>query len=380
MSRDAVIIDLRRDAPPPPASFVRAHGGGHGDLWIRVDLADPSNPAVEAMPRPVAPRPEPESARPLEIGADEPLPLALQRVCLRQFDEALAGLRDRSTPDDGVHRTRAALRRIRAVLRLVRSSIGEEAYRGENAVLRDTARALRDVRVSAALVETAEAVAHRAIDESMAGELVAALRGDHAALWAGIGSGGQFITDLTTTTAWARARFASWPTHPGVRPEAAHRRPIPDRFASIGDGLRACYRGGRQALRAATGDPVPEAMQAWRRHVRYLRHQMEVVHLAWPEMIGGIVDSLTGLAALLGDDRDLGDLAWYVSTDPTLVTHDASRHALILELERRRFHLRRRAFEVGHNVYLESSAAFVRRIEGYWRGWRRVLYVAGPRP
>jgi len=181
---------------------------------------------------------------------------------------------------------------------------------------------------------------------------------------------GQVMTDLKTTVSCCRARFASWPVHPGVHPEPSVRVPIPDHFLSVAGGMLRSYREGRMALHAALEKPQPTALLAWRTHARALGYQLEIMQPAWPQVLGGLGATMSNMTGLLGDDNSLGDLAGAISSDPALLPEPASRHAVILELERRRYHVRHRAYELGRLVYQEPTKAFARRFEGYWKSWR----------
>ncbi|NIS31707.1 MAG: CHAD domain-containing protein, partial [Actinobacteria bacterium] len=56
--------------------------------------------------------------------------------------------------DGGIHDARKKLKRLRALLRLVRDDIGDSAYHNENVVLRDTARTLAGMRDAGVLRTT----------------------------------------------------------------------------------------------------------------------------------------------------------------------------------------------------------------------------------
>ena len=79
---------------------------------------------------------------------------ALCRVTVEQFDGAIAELVGGTDVDEAIHDTRKAIKRLRAVLRLVRSPLGEEVYRFENGFLRDTAALIGGPRDAWVAVET----------------------------------------------------------------------------------------------------------------------------------------------------------------------------------------------------------------------------------
>lgn len=369
LSDEAVVIDLRHKAPPPPASLVQKVHGEAREIWIRVDLDDPDvTPVVDSASIPRA-------IYPLSIKRDEPLPLGLQRITLAQLDGALGGLRERS--HQGVHEARIAIRRVRGVLALVAHQLGDDVAAAEDSVQRSVARRTRATRRGRVRLEQATTHAAVAIGDAAAEALTNALwmRSRHESERT-IGDP-QFVADLTVTLSAARARFATWPVHPGVRKPSHKRVAIAEGFASLADGFARSYRSGKAASGALLDDPSAQEVRSLRKAGRTLQHQLEVMHGAWPEVLGGLVATLEELVAVLGLEQDLGDLAWIVSTDTELAMDHRDAHVLILELERTRYRLRRRALDMARQVYVESPGAFVDRLGSYWSGWRSQRFGGG---
>src|SRR5215475_14207002 len=79
----------------------------------------------------------------------------VRRIARKQLDDALEQLTGTvGARDEAVHEVRKSLKKVRAVLRLVRRAIGEATYRAENTCFRDTARPLTEVRDARILIET----------------------------------------------------------------------------------------------------------------------------------------------------------------------------------------------------------------------------------
>jgi hypothetical protein len=75
---------------------------------------------------------------------DESIPKGVRRAVGKQLKNAAANLKPgRDSIDERIHSVRKSLKRVRAVVRLVRFSIGEPAYSHENEAFRDAARHLR---------------------------------------------------------------------------------------------------------------------------------------------------------------------------------------------------------------------------------------------
>ena len=134
----------------------------------------------------VVPRaPDPD----LGLHRGERLAGGMRRMALDQVDLAIdllersaAGVVDERT----VHETRKALKRLRALLRLLRAELGEETFARENAALRDIAARLAGARDAEVMLATLHALIER-YPRKLARrrgveKLLARLAADHARL------------------------------------------------------------------------------------------------------------------------------------------------------------------------------------------------------
>jgi CHAD domain-containing protein len=294
-----------------------------------------------------------------------PLAIALHRVCLSELNSAITTLRRDPDERRGVHETRKSLKRLRAMLRLVRDTVGYGVYRGENVVLRDTGRRLSAVRSSEVLAKLARAETD-ALGGAMAREsarmLVSELEERHDRAATDLFADRQHVIDLLTTLLCSRARFERWPLV-GTDP----RRAIPDDFGAVAPGVRRVYRRGKRAMAGAAAEPSTETFHEWRKRAKYLQYQLEALRPRLPDVIGGEAIALAELGEALGDEHDLGELAELLVTEPHLVPDDAARHALALAVATKRHELQRRALRLGARSYHEPPDAFVARLAGYWR-------------
>ena len=81
-----------------------------------------------------------QPAEGFRLGIGEPVALGVRRIVIEQVDRCTDLLRHEPDLDRCVHELRKALKRVRAVLRLMRGELGRFRYRQENVVIRDTAR------------------------------------------------------------------------------------------------------------------------------------------------------------------------------------------------------------------------------------------------
>jgi CHAD domain-containing protein len=302
------------------------------------------------------------------LSRDEALGPGIKRICLEYLDRACTAL---AHPDDGreigIHTARKAMKRARAMIRLTRDTVGEAAFRNENAVLRDAARGIATARDRAVRLLTLERLEERHAASVPAGifaslrEALAAGQGPEAGA---AGTPAEIIDSLTTLRT-CRRRFAAWAVE-GTGPGG-----VADDFAAIAPGLRRVYRQGRSRMTEAYRMGTEAAFHRWRKSAKYLRYQIEALEPAWPEVLGSLASAADRLAETLGDEHDCALLGETVAAAPGLLPDDAERRLLAALVAEEQDRLRRWAHPLGELVYAEPPAAFVARLGAYWAAWRR---------
>lgn len=272
---------------------------------------------------------------------------ALERLGSADADEQLAG---------AVHGARKDLKKLRALLRLLREELGADLFKAESRRCRDAGRLLSGPRDAQVKLETLIA-----LREAAAGELLAAetalweseLEAERDAAVAALREESAELERAREEIAAGRERIGEWPLR--------H-----DGWKLVGPGLRRSYRDGRRGMKAVRKGFAAEDVHAWRKRVKDLWHQLWLIREAWPAPLAATAEAAHELAELLGDHHDLAVLAedlgsrWGVSGK-------ASFEAAI---ERRQHELLAAALAIGSRLYAEKPAAFSGRLETYWMAWR----------
>jgi CHAD domain-containing protein len=299
-----------------------------------------------------------------KLAGGEFLATGLQRVSLEQLDyavDALTGMRI----DIGIHEARKALRRVRALLRLVRDPLGYRTYRAENVALRDAGRLIGGSRDATVMVETVSGLAflyrdvlapgafdilrnHLLERDKLIRRRVSAERVDEVVLVVGA----------------VRERFAAWPSRIGSAGT------LDEGFGTVEEGIRRVYRRGRNRMADAYQEGTAEAFHVWRKRVRYLRFQMTLLDGMWPRVQTKIVTDLAYLADALGADHDLAELYRLLDEEPEMLPDENARHLLQGLLVRNRARLQTAAQPIGTRLYAERPTAFTQRLGVYWEAWR----------
>ncbi len=318
--------------------------------------------------------------RRFELAADERLSEGMRRVTLEQLDGAIDGLtRGDGDIDTAVHEARKAMKRLRAILRLVRDAIGDDVYRAENALLRDTARLLAPMRDGAVIVEAVEELRTRYGDRLGPGvfdDVVQRLTERHLRRRRRVLDDEMILPTVVRNLRSARARYRSWPTDGDDHAAALVKvHPLRHSFETIAPGLARTYDRGRREMRRAFRNPVEHHFHQWRKRVKYLRHQVELLRPLWPDVLKAEARQIDLLGETLGDEHDLAVMLQLVAALPDLCPDPVDRSLLAALAQHRRAELRTAARVLGTRIYAEPTDAFVRRFAAYWRAWQTPVPV-----
>jgi CHAD domain-containing protein len=296
--------------------------------------------------------------------AGEPLARAMQRMALAQADLAIElmggnqganGTHHASAPDENaVHETRKALKRLRALLRLVADELGEQAFARENRALRDVGRSLAGARDAEVMLGTLDALIERHPRKLARGAGVQRLRARLAAEHERrqrqtLGEPATLAQALVELRAF-RARASTWTLRerPGIE--------------LLQDDLQRLYKQGRRRRRSAarTNGEDMQAMHQWRKRVKDLRYAAEMLDRP------SLARRADSLGETLGEDHDLAVLAQRIRTDARQAKGSQrvgrrTRKLLLGLIVKRRRKLQRRALRAGRRLYADSPKKFLRQ-------------------
>ena len=313
----------------------------------------------------------------LGLKHDEASAEGLRRMLLAQADLAIGSLESTGTREQrerAVHETRKAIKRIRALLRLLREELGERLYARENAALRELTGELAGARDAEVMLATFEKLTSKAPKRLRRGRGVHRLRKALEAeqerarreLFDGEAKRQRAIQELTAF----RARASTWSIDPSGR--------------SLERSTRRLYEQGRRRYRRARQGKRPHTtrMHEWRKRVKDLRYACEALRrerspssgfdrsgtskeARWLQRTAERADELS---ELLGQEHDLAVLeAWIrkpVVRDGSDVVSVGrrSRKELLKLIGKRRQKLRARALEKGKRLYRHSGKQFCGRL------------------
>ena len=269
---------------------------------------------------------------------------------LRSLSSALRCLQGNgSISDERAHDARKQLKKARAVLRVLRPTVGETVYHRENRVLRDASRAISPLRDAKAQVDILTALRDRYPHDLPCSEL------------------GPLENRLLAKLERTRGRIRR--AAPGLRRAMRSLERSRQRLRSIASehmragrvskGLRKVYARARKSFAIAKGRATPERLHDWRKKTKYLYNAVKSLHLrdeSTPAVIGKRAHRL---GDWLGEEHDLVVLSHELRKRADLLS-SATKRALNSAIRRRRTRLQEKAFRLGAKTYGDRPKKAIR--------------------
>ena len=285
----------------------------------------------------------------LSLNAQEPLRAELLRVVDALIDSATDSMGQMAT-QESLHQLRTTIKRLRALLRLIRPAI-PELFDRENARLKAAARRLgftRDTDVGRETLQTLPVS-----DSTEKAAVAAAL--------AGFNSSHPPSQDLDQSIA-------------GVRMDLQLTRRNLHRWKFRGNerelvetGLRAVYRQGRKRMHIACKQGQDEAFHRWRIRAKNLYYELQFLESVWPNRLHRMISHLAQLQEELGLDHDISVLRSRLQKNPDAFggTEAIKRVLRCLDNESRKH--RCVSIPLGRKIWAEKPRRFVDKVGKHWR-------------
>lgn len=310
------------------------------------------------------------------MGRSEPLGVGLKRVAMEQLELAARGFFDDETDfGTAVHEARKAIKRVRALIRLIESELEDKVFTFENQSLRDTARLITKVRSTRAVADAARSMRDLYGDllaEGTFEELMVRLEHRRGVAELEALEDPRLVGSVVRSLERAYNRYSSWPTDDEAR--EAYGIGVRDAFPSISSGLASTYGRGRRAMVQAYTSRNASDFHQWRKRVKDFRHQMEFLTPLWPEVVVGMAMTADRLGLVLGEDHDLAELMGLLGSRPDLCPNPRERSLLAALAQQRRSELEMAAEILGRRIYAEKPGAITRRFGEYWESRQLAMF------
>ena len=272
-----------------------------------------------------------------------PLSESVRQLILREMDDMCYPPR----AEHAVHDVRVSGKRIRAWLRLLRDAMGDDAYRRENAVIRDLGQLLCRRRDHEVLIETLDGLALSG-SPAFAPDEVERLK---ARLHLDVGVA---AVEVPFAEVMIRVRETLFQAHRRVEKlDLGHGHPE--------QTFRRIWKCARVAYRAARDKPDTDSLHEWRKQAKYLRYQLVALKDIWPKRMARWSKILKAQAETLGYEHDLAVLAEHLGEGPQ---RD--------EIARLRDELQEQVLGEARHFYRPKARDVGHKLTQRWRRWRTV--------
>ncbi len=287
----------------------------------------------------------------------------IQTLMQERINQCRQALQNEKYPHKAVHQSRKELKKIRAILRLVRLGVGEETYAKTNAYFRDVARKLSAARDASAVLETLYELEERLTTYELEERLTT--KKDQALLQKikrHLGAKKAAVTRYQINRQQV-LREALQDLGQAEQYVEAIRLNHED-FNAFKPSIRKIYGRCRKGLEHAYAVQTPEAFHQWRKRVKYLRYQIDMLTPVWPQPLTVLEDELHTLSDYLGDDHDLAVLKEQARAMPQRPAQDFT--TLFAAMDALKQSLQQAARPLGHKLFFLKPAPFTAWLETCW--------------
>lgn len=282
---------------------------------------------------------------------------ALRAIARDILSEARAVLDDQGKPDaTAVHDYRKAMKRWRALLRLLEPFLDEDGRR-LRAEARDSARELSGARDAQSATEALDDLVEE--NTALSPRTVASIRGRLDAI--------RLSAEAATLTQAVRARLI---IALEVAETAANAWPLDQlTFGELARELTETYKRARDDAPSGDWRSVPaEVLHDLRRRVVAHRYQMELVEPLWPKLGRVWVAEAQRLRDRLGAFQDLSMLQGFTAPHQPLAPWRSRLTPLIATRQAAHAKASQR---IGGRLFAERPRAFRKRLEALWASAKR---------
>ncbi len=255
-----------------------------------------------------------------------------------------------------VHEARKHLKKVRALIRLLRPVTGESFYKLENAAMRKAAERMSSIRDSHVRVQTIEKLivksgkrrapaAFARIRTAMAARLRQMMEESEKEDWSK-----QAAADMEQ----ALCRLDKWPLKRVTT-------------KSIRSGLKAACKKARRALMVARGNATDANLHELRKRVKDLWYDLRLLGGGRPPPIQALTKRFRDLGQKLGDDHDLAMLLTAHADNP--LPEPADWETLEKAIASRRPRLQRAVLRLASKALIRKPGAFADFVVGRWETW-----------
>ncbi|MBV9672996.1 MAG: CHAD domain-containing protein [Verrucomicrobia bacterium] len=313
---------------------------------------------------------------------DEAPAAAIHRIAGERLKRIIAFVEEAPKPSgESIHKARKDLKSLRALLRLSRRAINSEIQQRETEVFRNAGRTLSGARDAQVILDWVEKILDKnnrisGRKRKLTDTIRQKLKQEAAAVVPP-----KILHGLVDDLRNAQSRLDSW------FPKTLQ-TDLDSWDYVIGAGLRKTYRKGRklaeQVKQVGITNVSEESWHDLRKCAKALGYQIRLLEMVWPGPLNALGREIDGLTEFLGNNHDLAVLRERILNEPYQPTDKQdvaeTRKIFLDAIERRKRHLKAKAYQLSLKIYADKSRQFQERLGKYWEFWRAGNTTKGHSP
>ena len=287
---------------------------------------------------------------------------ALARTEITQIIAALRALNS-DTLDGRTHEIRQRLKRLRAVIRLVREPLGKRRYRTEDRVIRAAGRALGPLREGQAALTTLDGLQRRFFPGKPPAALLAArmtLAAQAQQCASALVASAVVATQISALEGLIE-RLTEWPVE-GFG------------WKEVRRAIQCSYRSSKKHWKQAHDASDTDCLHCWRKRANDLWQYLRMLRRVCPGLAGELAREYEVLGAFLGDYHDLVVLRAALEKQGDVLLDLQARVTFVKLLDLQIGELFDAASSLGERLHVHSPAAFAHEFDEH-----RAAFRAGAR-
>ncbi|WP_339734059.1 CHAD domain-containing protein [uncultured Gimesia sp.] len=292
----------------------------------------------------------------------ESLESGVRRIAAEQLSQAIRELKNaEQNPHQTIHEVRKHFKKLRGMIRLVCSGLGDD-YARLNVWYRDAGRRLSRVRDAESMLESLQKLKERFSDPKY----------EYTELFSELEN--RFLArkqQLVEEWIDLDLELQSLSQQLEAALEAVEGWKIKGKAAKIiRDGLQQTYQRGADALAILHQRPDDDLFHESRKRSKYHLYHMRLISAVWQPMLTARIAELDLLNDYLGDDHDLTVMTQLITSETESFGSAANVEQLLSLIREQRQSLQTAAFQMADRIFAEKPKAFARRMQAYWTLWR----------
>ncbi|MCH9656232.1 MAG: CHAD domain-containing protein [Planctomycetes bacterium] len=288
----------------------------------------------------------------------ESLTTGVQRIAREQLSQAILELKQsEQNPHRAIHEVRKQFKKLRGLIRLVRSGLGGE-YSRLNVWYRDAGRGLSRVRDAESMLESLQKLRER-FPDSTCEELFLDFEN-------------KFVTrKQKIVDEWIDLDLSKLRDQLKVAYESIEAWKIKGKAGQVlSQSLKQNYQHGAEALKKLHQNPDDNLFHDCRKRSKYLLYHMKLINESWKPILSAYIVELDLLNNLLGDDHDLAVMTHLITGETETFQSSANVNRFQALICQQRQEFQSAALQLADRIYAEKPKAFARRMRVYWTLWR----------